>query len=101
MFIDINLYYFIDSFLKSTDYSNKFSREGLITLFNYLKNLEQELNENIEFDIVSIACDFEEYSNLNEFKENYNIKVNNIKDIENYTQVIQIENKDSFIIEVF
>jgi len=46
---------------------NNFSQEGRIALFDFL----EEVNPDSELDVIAICCDFTEYSNLNELKEEY------------------------------
>ena len=84
---------------------NQFTYEGKKALFDYLNNLSEDLGETIELDIVGICCDFTEYSNLEEFKNDYSYTIGdediNIEDIEYYTTVIPIDNSQSFIIQNF
>ena len=51
---------FIDAF-KGGQYENNFSYAGLCALYEYLEEYEESTGEQIEFDTVSIACDFAEY----------------------------------------
>ena len=84
----------------SENYKNQFSYEGLEALFNYLERCEEETGEEMEFDFVAICCDFKEYDNLEEIKQNYN-NIETIEDLRNETQVIEIEGTDRLIIQVF
>ena len=71
MKITINENYFINTFKnENSDYENNFSYEGLKVLFNYLENLEEELNEEFTFDYIAIACDYTEWKTLRSFKSN-------------------------------
>jgi len=60
---------FINDFRNSETYKNKFSYNGLVALYDYFEELEYNTNEKIEFDMVSICCEYTEYENL---KEAYN-----------------------------
>lgn len=83
---------------------NQFSYEGKKALFDCLEELSEDLGEPIELDVIAICCDFTEYSNLEEFNNDYSYTISedidDIKDIQNYTIVIPID-KQSFIIQNF
>ena len=86
------------------DFKNQFSYDGKISLFNYLEELEESMNEQIEFDVVGICVDFSEYANLQEIQKLYdgtNIEINNIDDLKDHTQVIEIPNTTRLIIQDF
>lgn len=96
----INRYEFIKSF-KNSIYENSFSTQGLNVLFDYLEQLEEDIGEEIEFDIVAIVNDFTEYSSLEELKERYsNLNINTIEELKDYTEVIEIDD-ENIIIEDF
>jgi hypothetical protein len=50
---------------------DQFSYEGLIALFDYLEMLEDDIGEPIELDVISLCCEYSEYENLKEFKNDY------------------------------
>lgn len=84
-----------------SQYKGNFTYEGLKALFDYLEELEQDTGEEIELDIVAIACDYEEYSSFEEFKENYSDdSIESIADLRYHTTVIMIDD-ESFIIQQF
>ncbi len=58
----VNKSRFIDAFKSWDTYKNNFSYNGLVALYEYLTDLEEETNEPIELDVVAIACDYTEYS---------------------------------------
>jgi hypothetical protein len=80
---------------------NNFSYKGLKALNYYLESLEEDLGEEINFDPIALCCEYTEYSDIEEFNENYNHDCKTLVDIEEYTTVIQIENSSSFIIQNF
>ena len=93
---------FVDWFRGSDTYKNNFSYNGLNSLFDYFEQLEEEMENEIDFDPIAICCEFSEYENLNEIKENYSsIEINNIDDLRFHTCVIEIENTDRLIIQDF
>ena len=88
---------FMDSFKIRKD---NFSYEGLDTLYDYLIDLELDMDKETELDVIAICCDFAEYENLKEFQTDYGKKYKTIKDIENETQVIRV-GENGFIIQQF
>ena len=94
---------FIDWFFNAVPkYQFNFSREGLDSLFDYFEQLEEDMGKEIDFDPIAICCEYSEYENLNEIKENYSsVEINNIDDLRYHTSVIEIENTDRLIIQDF
>ena len=93
---------FVDWFRGSDNYKNNFSYNGLNSLFDYFEQLEEEMENEIDFDPIAICCEFSEYENLNEIKENYSsVEINNIDDLRYHTSVIEIEDTDRLIIQDF
>ena len=71
-----------------------FSYEGTKALFEHLEQSE------IELDVIALCCDYNEWESLKEFQEQYNDDYKTIKDIEQATQVIRIDD-DKFITQAF
>lgn len=90
----INFSQFCDGF--SGDYSNNFSYNGKQALFDYLRKLEEDTDEDIEFDPNAICCDYTEYENLEECKKDYN-DIETIEELEDNTNFIPVG--DGFIIQ--
>jgi len=89
---------FIDKFCQLRP--NQFTYEGLSALFEWLEQLEEEMGEEMEFDVIGLCCEYCEYDSLKEFQNEYGEEYETIEDIENETCVIPI-NEESFIIAVF
>ena len=96
----ISKYHFTNWFLSSDTYKNNFSYEGLNSLFDYLEQFEEDMGKEMEFDPVAICCEYSEYENLEEIKNNYDC-IENYEDLENNTSIIKIENTDRLIIQDF
>ena len=93
---------FVDWFRGSDTYKNNFSYNGLNSLFDYFEQLEEEMENEIDFDPIAICCEYSEYENLNEIKKNYSsVEINNIDDLRYHTSVIEIKNTDRLIIQDF
>ena len=78
--------------------SENFSREGLEALYGYFEELSED--QNIEFDVIAIRCDFTEYDSLAEFNRDYGKNFSDVEEIFDHTQVIMIDN-EKFIIQNF
>ena len=82
-----------------------FSREGLKALFDYIEEYEADTGIEIELDVIALCMEFTEYSDFEEFKENYSAyveehNIQNLDDLEDHTIVIRVDEK-SFIIQDF
>lgn len=47
------------------------SRPGALALAEYLENREEETGEEMEFCAVALRCDWSEYANLEDFRNEY------------------------------
>lgn len=80
---------------------DNFTPEGLAALYNYLLELEEELGEEIELDVIDLCCNYNEYTSLEEFREDYSgVNVETLEDLRNYTEVIPV-GKEGLIIRAF
>lgn len=54
---------------------DNFSYSGLLVLWDYLSQLEEDLGEELEFDVISICCDYceDDYETI---KDYYDIPLN-------------------------
>ena len=81
---------------------NNFTYDGTKALFNYLEQLEEDCDMEIEFDPIAFCCEYNEYDNLKEcLKEYDNLKIETIDELRDYTTVIEVEGSDSIIIQAF
>jgi hypothetical protein len=78
----------------------QFSYKGLIALYDYLEQYEEDTGEQIELDVIAICCEYAEYESLEEFQEDYGEDYESIEDIESETTVIPVDD-DGFIILQF
>ena len=89
---------------KESQYKDNYSMEGLYTLYNYLNDLSEDIGESIEFDIVAIACDFNEYESLEEALDQYD-NINTYDELEKHTSILNIsmffDNHKGIIIQAF
>ena len=95
----ITFYEFRDWFEKNRP--NNFSSNGLISLWEYLEELEEGIGEEIEFDPIALCCEYTEYDDIDEFYLNYDKDTYpNLDDLRDYTEVIEV-GMESFIIQNF
>lgn len=100
----INYYDFVKAF-EEMGRIDHFSREGLKALFDYLEQYEADTGIEIELDVIALCVEFTEYSDFEEFKENYSayVEEHNIQDLDDllgHTIVIRVDEK-AFIIQDF
>jgi len=98
---------FHDAF-KSMGRDDQFSYEGLDALYDYLEQYEEDTGEKIELDVIALCCEYSEYDNLEQFRNDYDSKdedgqyqYNDIEDIRAETEVIEIPGSEKFIILQF
>jgi hypothetical protein len=110
---------FCDSFSES--YKNNFTYHGKKALYDYLIQYEEDTGTEIELDIVAFCCDYNEYSGIDEYIQNYNTDVDKeeytdeetkefdeegfkkavMEEIQNKTTLIEIEESEGFIIQAY
>jgi len=95
----INFYEFCRGF-EEGNRNNNFSYEGKRALFDWLEQYEEDTGEEMEYDMIALCCEYNEYENIEEFKKEYSDDYESIEDIEERTSVIRIDDK-SFIIQCF
>ena len=66
--------------------------------------MKKAQDQNLDFDMIAICCEFSEYENLEEFKESYSdgevSRVTSPEQLEDWTTLIMIDD-ESFIIQDF
>jgi len=68
---NVSVYEFRDTFRRSDTYKDNFSYEGLTALYDYLIQLEEDTGEEIDFDMISLCCDYSEFDNAVEAASEY------------------------------
>ena len=90
-------------FIKEFEGIDNFTRKGLIKLFNYFEELEEQIDEEIILDPIAICCMYNEYGNIEELKQDYNLPegLEQIKEfLDNRTEIVSFED-DCIIIQAF
>lgn len=70
MIQNMNFNKFVDSF-RDYNRQDSFSYKGLGVLYNYLIELEEDTGQNIEIDVITLCCDYNEYKNSDEYLNDY------------------------------
>ena len=70
LYRSVGVYDFHRAF-EDADRTNSFSYGGRIALFEYLEHLAEDLAQPIELDVIAICCDYSEFENLEDFKQQY------------------------------
>ena len=95
----INFYQFKNWFKENRP--NNFSDAGLLALFNYVEEYEENSGQEIEFDPIALCVEYQEYDDLEAFWSDYDKeKYPDLETLRDYTEVIEI-NSDRFIILMF
>jgi len=94
MYQTITQWDFVRAFTEMNRESN-FSEEGRVALFDFL----EEVNSDSELDVIAICCDFTEYSNLNELKQEYSHLLEG-EDLEDDDEVLEFFRDETVVIEL-
>ena len=89
---------FTDAF-RNMGRKDQFSYNGLKALYDYLEELENDMNEEIELDVIAFCCEYTEYENLAEYNQEHDY-VESLAQVQELTQVIVIDT-EAFIIQQF
>mgnify|MGYP003654676468 CR=1 FL=1 len=86
----------LNDFVNCDALKDNFSYEGLVSLFDYLENFEDDTGTAIEFDPIALRCEFSEYATIAEAYENYDggedlTDLEMIEWLQDKTQVIEFE----------
>ena len=77
--------------------SDNFSDQGLSVLYNHLIQYEEDTDQELEFDPIAYCCEYTEYKNFKEIKQNYDVE--DLEHLEQNTIVLKIPNTERLIIQ--
>ena len=86
----VRLHDFVQAF-QDAGRGDQFTLTGLIDLFQYLEEFEQDIGEELELDVIQLCCEFTEYADLAEIQDVYP-DIEDIEHLEYNTQVIVANN---------
>jgi hypothetical protein len=91
----IGLSQFQDAFMSIRP--NNFTYDGLVLLFDWIEQQEQDTGMEQELDVIAICCDFEELT-MEEIIRQYNIETDQIEDDEIDDHVMNYLNDETIVI---
>lgn len=91
----IGLSQFTDAFMSIRP--NNFTYDGLVLLFDWIEQQEQETGQEQELDVIALCCDFEELT-IEEIIRQYNIEADDIEDDEIDDYVMNYLNDETTIV---
>ena len=94
MYQTVSQWDFVRAFTEMNRESN-FSEEGRIALFEFL----EEVNPDSELDVIAICCEFSEYSNLNELKQEYSHLLED-EEFEDDDEVLDFFRDETIVLEL-
>ena len=81
---------FINAFQQSETRKDQFSYYALKALYEYYNELEDDLGEQIEFDLLAMCCEWTEYESFEEIQEVYT-DIKSLEDLRDNTTVIPLK----------
>ena len=93
----IQEYQFVNEMSKK---DHGFSYDGAKALFEHLTQYEEDCDQELEFDPIAFRCEYDEYKNLKEVKENYQ-DIKSLDDLRDHTTVIEIPDSERLIIQAY
>lgn len=79
---------------------SQFSNHALDVLFEHLENLSED--DDVELDVISICCDFEEYQSVDDFLDSYPESLDDddeIDDDEKLEKIKEYLNNNTMLLE--
>ena len=76
---------------------DNFSLDGLDALFDYINELEEDLGEQIRFDVVALCCDYSQYNTLADYNDDYGTEHESWDEVADETTVIKITDEAAII----
>ena len=78
-----------------------FSYEGANALFDYLEDLENDTETKINFDPIAFRCEYHEFEDLEEARDNYSNDFDTLDELRDRTTVIEIPKSKRLIIQAY
>lgn len=78
---------------------DQFTHRGLLALYDYLTDLENDTGVETELDVIGLCCDFVQYDSIQDLQRDYN-HIESLEQLRDFTTVILLDN-DALIIQAF
>lgn len=88
---------FIDAFRRYGRYE-QFGYDALVSLFEYLEELEDDTGEEIELDVIAICCDYS-VDDVADIASNYSIDIAGLDDDDARDAVLEYLNENTTVID--
>ena len=92
----INESQFVDEMSKK---DHGFSYDGAKALFEHLTQYEKDCDKELEFDPIAFRCEYSEYDNLKEVKNDYDVE--DLEHLEQNTIVIKVPKSEKLIVQAY
>jgi hypothetical protein len=78
----VNEFDFIEAFFNCGRASQFGGVVGLAALYQYLKDVEDDVGEEIELDVIAICCDYTYFEDIADYNRQYGTDYTDMTDIE-------------------
>ena len=95
----VNFIRFCDAF-ENSQYRDNFSYDGKHILYNYLLELEEELDTEFELDICALCCEWTEYDSIMEYNNDYGTNFDDHDTFVSCVDAIPIPHTDGYIVHL-
>lgn len=93
----VNQSEFIDAFRRYDRY-DQFGYDALVSLFDYMEQLEEDTGEEMEFDVIALCCDYS-VDSVADIAENYSIDIADMDDDEAREAVLEYLNDNTTVVD--
>ena len=93
----VNQSEFIDAFHRYDRY-DQFGYDALVSLFDYMEQLEDDCGEEMELDVIALCCDYS-VDSVADIASNYSIDIDGLDDDEARNAVLEYLNDHTSVID--
>lgn len=93
----VNQSEFIDSFRRYDRY-DQFGYDALVSLFEYMEQLEEDTGEEMELDVIALCCDYS-VDYVEDIAENYSIDIADMDDDEARSAVLEYLQDNTSVVD--
>ncbi len=93
----VNQSEFIDAFHRYDRYE-QFGYDALVSLFDYVEQLEDDCGEEMELDVIALCCDYS-VDSVEDIASNYRIDIEGLDDDEAREAVVDYLNDNTTVID--
>ena len=93
----VNQSEFIDAFRRCDRY-DQFGYDALVSLFDYMEQLESDCGEEMELDVIALCCDYS-VDSVADIARNYSIDIADMDDDEARSAVLEYLNDNTTVVD--